>query len=309
MKIYEGLDAFPRLNYAVVTSGTFDGVHLGHQKIIARLKETAARHKGETVLLTYWPHPRFVLNPDNKDLQLLSTFEEKAALLETYGIDHLVKIPFTKEFSKLSSEEFIRQILIDKIHTQKLVIGYDHRFGRNREGGFEHLKANAAQYGFEVEEIPRQDIDEVGISSTKIRKALTKGEIQNANRLLNHPYSIEGEVVNGEQLGRKMGFPTANIAIREKYKLIPADGVYAVKVDRNGQQLNGMLNIGNRPTFNGQSKTIEVHIFDFDQQIYGEKLRISFVGQIRKEKKFSDLEELKKQLKKDEEIARNMLNF
>lgn len=230
MKVYHKIEDFEKLNNAIVTSGTFDGVHLGHQKILKRLTQSAKKYKGESVLLTFWPHPRFILNPDDHSLKLLSTFQEKAELLEQQGVDHLVKILFTKEFSQMSSEDFIQKILIEKIGTKHLIIGYDHRFGRNREGSFDHLKANAKQYGFEIEEIPREDVDHVGISSTKIRHALKNGEVALASRYLGNPYSMEGLVVKGEQIGRSIDFPTANLHIEETYKLIPRDGVYAVKV-------------------------------------------------------------------------------
>ncbi|HOO11129.1 MAG TPA: bifunctional riboflavin kinase/FMN adenylyltransferase, partial [Cyclobacteriaceae bacterium] len=227
MKIYHSIDDFPKVNNAIVTSGTYDGVHIGHQKILARLKEIAEKFKGETVVITFWPHPRLVLYPEENTLQVLNTFEEKAALLKEQGIQHLLRIPFTKEFSQKSSQEFIDNILVKKIGTKKLVIGYDHRFGKNREGSFEQLKLNGPQYGFDVEEIPRQDVDNVGVSSTKIRKALTEGDIETATHFLGRPYSISGMVVKGEKLGRVLGFPTANVDVDSHYKLIPAEGIYA----------------------------------------------------------------------------------
>ncbi|MBL3658485.1 bifunctional riboflavin kinase/FAD synthetase [Fulvivirga sediminis] len=307
MKIYHGIDDFKKLDFAVVTSGTFDGVHIGHQKILERLNEIAKKCNGETVLITFWPHPRLVLYPDDSNLKLLNTFEEKAELLKNQGIDHLIRIPFTKEFSNLTSEEFIRQILVDTIGTKKLVIGYDHRFGKNREGGFEYLKAHSAEYGFEVEEISRQDIDNVGVSSTKIRKALLEGDATTATELLGRPYSINGRVVKGEKLGRIIGFPTANIELDFRHKLIPADGSYAVKVMCNHNFYNGMLNIGYRPTVSGTRRTIEVNIFDFNQDIYGENVLINFIGRIRDEIKFEDIEALKAQLKEDKLTAQKIL--
>lgn len=308
MKIYNGVNEFKKLNCAVVTSGTFDGVHVGHQKIISRLQEIARNNGGETVLITFWPHPRFVIDSDNDSLKLLSTFEEKASYLKKQGIEHLVKISFTKKFSQLTSEEFIKNILVEKIGTKKLVIGYDHRFGKNREGSFEHLKENAGTYGFEVEEIPRQDIDEMGVSSTKIRHALENGEIRIANEFLARQYSIAGQVVAGDQLGRQIGFPTANLLIMEKYKLIPADGVYAVEVMYKAHLYKGMLNIGFRPTVGGMSKTVEVNIFDFNKDIYGEELRIFFIEQIRKESKFENTKQLQEQLVRDRQLAKKILD-
>ena len=307
MKIYHGLDDFTRLKYAVVTSGTFDGVHVGHKKILSRLREIAEKNGGETVVITFWPHPRFVLHPEDDSLKLLNTFEEKAELLKQQGIHHLIRIPFTKEFSQLTSEEFIRNILVDTIGTKKLVIGYDHRFGRNREGSFEQLKQNGPQYGFEVEEIPRQDVDHVGVSSTKVRKALEVGDVDAAAHLLGQAYEITGRVVMGDKLGRLLGFPTANIEIDTKYKLIPADGIYAVTVSHAHAQFKAMLYIGKRPTVDGTKKNIEVNIFEFDKDIYGDTLTVHFHKLIRSDSKFHDLEELKKQLYLDKEAVLKVL--
>ena len=307
MKIYHSLDDFTRLDYAIVTSGTFDGVHLGHQKIVSRLKEIAGKNKGETVVITFWPHPRFILRPDDNSLKLLNTFEEKAELLKEQGIQHLLRIPFTKEFSQLSSEEFITNILVKTIGTKKLVIGYDHRFGKNREGSFEQLKLNGPTYGFDVEEIPRQDVDHVGVSSTKIRQALEHGDLETAQHLLGRYYSISGRVVKGDKLGRLMGFPTANIEIDTHYKLIPMDAIYAVKVKYAHQEYGGMLYIGNRPTVNGTKRNIEVNIFNFDKTIYGEDLTVHFIKLIRNDMKFEDIEALKIQLQLDKENVLNVL--
>lgn len=307
MKIYYKLEDFTPLDYAVVTSGTFDGVHLGHQSILNRINEIAKRNDGESVLITYWPHPRLVLYPDDTSLKLLNTFEEKAELLGLQGIDHLIRIPFTKNFSKLSSNEFIQKVLVETIGTKKLVIGYDHRFGNNREGRFEQLKENAPIYNFEVEEIPKQEIDHVGISSTKIRKALTSGDVDLAYTLLGNYYTITGRVVKGNRLGTVLGFPTANLEIDSKHKLIPADGAYAVFVKLRNKTLKGMLNIGYRPTVSGATKTIEVHIFDFDADLYGDNITIQFVKQMRAETKFDDIDQLKKQLKLDQATALSLL--
>ncbi|MEM6525103.1 MAG: bifunctional riboflavin kinase/FAD synthetase [Bacteroidota bacterium] len=307
MKIYHGIEDFKALPHAVVTSGTFDGVHLGHQKILGRLHEMAKINDGETVLITFWPHPRLVLYPNQNELRLLNTFEEKADLLRDQGIDHLVRIPFTKEFSKLTSEEFIQTILVKTIGTKKLVIGYNHRFGRNREGSFEHLKENEKTYGFNVEEIPKHEIDHVGVSSSKIRQALLTGDVATGNELLGKPYSLRGRVITGDKIGRMLGYPTANIEIDSQYKLIPKDGAYAVYVAVGSTLMKGMLNIGYRPTVGGKSKTIEVHIFDFENDIYGESITVYFHNMIRQELRFSDVDELKKQLTKDREQALNLL--
>jgi riboflavin kinase/FMN adenylyltransferase len=303
MKIYHGIEDFTKLNFAVVTSGTFDGVHVGHQQIFSKLREIAERNNGETVVITYWPHPRLLLHPEDESLRLLNTFEEKAELLKDQGIQHLIRIPFTKEFSQLTSEQFIRNILVETIGTKKLVIGYDHHFGKNREGSFEQLKLNGPKYGFDVEEIPRQDVDHVGVSSTKIRKALEEGDIETATHFLGKPYSLTGRVVAGDKLGRLIGYPTANIEIEMKHKLIPMDGIYAVTVKHEHTLYDGMFYIGNRPTINGTKQNIEVNLFHFNQEIYGESLTIYIHKLIRVDKKLSDLEALKEQIRKDKEEA------
>lgn len=307
MKIYHGLDDFSRLSCAVVTSGTFDGVHVGHQKILSRLCEIARNSHGETVVITFWPHPRLVLHPEDDSLKLLNTFEEKAELLKDQGVQHLVRIPFTKEFSQITSEEFILRILVNTIGTKKLVIGYDHRFGRNREGSFEQLKINAPRYGFEVEEISRQDVDNLTVSSTKIRTALEEGDIETATHLLGKPYTLTGRIVMGDKLGRLLGFPTANIEIDTNYKLIPVDGIYAVTINHENQHYKGMLYIGNRPTIDGNKKNIEVNIFEFDKNIYGDQLTVHFYKLIRNDSKFPDLEALKQQLHLDKEMTLRVL--
>lgn len=307
MRIYEGLEDFLPVPNAVVTSGTFDGVHLGHQKIIQRIRELARSIQGETVLITFWPHPRLVLYPTEHHLRLLSTFEEKANLLRQFGIDHLVTIPFTQEFSQMTSQEFIQKILVEKIHTKKLVIGYDHRFGKNREGSFEYLKSHGQEFGFELEEISRQDVDEIGVSSTKIRKALESGDIKTATNYLGRPYELNGLVVKGQQIGRSIGFPTANIHIPNDYKLIPHDGVYAVEVIVEGVLYKAMLNIGNRPTVDGTRKTVEAHLFDFQGDLYNKLVTVSFREFIREERKFENLEALKNQLVQDQKLAKSIL--
>jgi riboflavin kinase / FMN adenylyltransferase len=303
MKIYHSLDDFTRLKYGVVTSGTFDGVHLGHQKILQRLHESAKKNNGESVVITFWPHPRMILKPADLTLKLLNTFEEKAELLRQQNIDHLIRIPFTKEFSQITSQEFITKILVETIGTRKLVIGYDHRFGKNREGSFEQLKLNGPAYGFEVEEIPQQDIDHVAVSSSKIRKALEAGDVDTATHFLGRPYSITGRIIKGDKLGRVLGFPTANVDLDSHDKLIPTEGIYAVKVIHEKIEYGGMLYIGTRPTVNGSKRSIEVNIFNFDKEIYGESLQVSFIKLLRMDSKFKDLESLKEQLHKDKESA------
>jgi riboflavin kinase/FMN adenylyltransferase len=307
MKIYEGLAEFLPVKNAVVTSGTFDGVHLGHQKILNRLREIATELSGETVLITYWPHPRLVLYPNEHKLRLLSTFEEKSKLLHQFGIDHLISIPFTKEFSQMSSEEFIRKVLVEKLQTKKLVIGYDHRFGKNREGSFEYLKANSLEFGFDLEEISRQDVEEIGVSSTKIRQALESGDVKTAASYLGRPYELNGLVIKGQQIGRSIGFPTANIHIPNDYKLIPKDGVYAVKVQVEGTFFKGMLNIGNRPTVDGSKKTVEANLFSFEGDLYNKQVTVHFYEFLRDERKFENLDALKNQLLKDQQTAKSVL--
>ena len=309
MQVHEGFEHLAPLPYAVVTSGTFDGVHIGHQKILARVNEIAAKNNGQSVVLTFWPHPRLVLYPEQTDLKLLNTFEEKAELLKKSGIDHLVKVPFTKEFSEYSGEQFIREVLVEKIGTRKLVIGYDHRFGKNREGSFEYLKENAHDFGFEVEEIPAQDIDDVTVSSTKIRKALQEGHVDEAHHFLGDYYHITGKVVSGDKIGRSLGFPTANIYVENPYKLIPSEGVYAVTVEVNASAYKGMLYIGKRPTLNKTQLSIEVNIFDFGQDIYGDNIKVDFIKQIRADERFTSLDDLKAQLHRDRIEAMKVLGF
>lgn len=299
MQVYYDIADFAALQNAIVTSGTFDGVHLGHQKILARLIETAQTFGGETVVLTFWPHPRMVVSKDSQHLKLLSTLEEKIELLRQNGVGHLVVIPFTREFSELSSEEFIQQILVSKIGTKKLVIGYDHHFGRNREGSFEYLQQHAPRYGFDIEEIPRQEIEHITVSSTKIRQALLEGDTDIASELLGRNYTFTGIVVKGRQLGRTIGYPTANVHVTENYKLIPADGIYAVRVVVRGQTLGGVMSIGFRPTVNGTNRTQEVYIFDFKDDVYGEKMTVELVEYIRPELKFDGLEALTKAIDAD----------
>ncbi len=305
MKIYRSLNEFHQVNHAVVTTGTFDGVHFGHQKILARLREIAAGIQGETVILTFFPHPRLVLFPEDNDLKLINTLQEKIQLLEQAGIDHLIIQPFTKEFSRLTSLEFIQQVLVGQIGTRKLVIGYDHHFGKNREGSFEHLKHYAPEYGFEVEEIPEQDVNDVAVSSTKIRNSLLEGDIRTANEYLGYPFRLSGTVVKGDQIGRTLGFPTANIHVPESYKLIPADGIYAATLSLHGERLPGMMYIGTRPTIEGMTRNIEMNIFDFDRTIYGEEVTLELLHFVRGDIKFKSLEELQARMKKDEAEVRS----
>jgi len=308
VQVHYNLSDFPNLSFPVVTSGTFDGVHLGHQTIIARLKELSLKFDGQSVVITYHPHPRLVLQPNNTELELLNTLPEKIARLEQLGVDHLLIIPFDSTFASLTSEDFIRKILVDVVHTRKLVIGYDHHFGKNREGCFDHLVEYGPKYGFDVEEIPAQDIDQVAVSSTKIREALRKGDIQAANHYLGYAYPFNGKVMKGRQLGRKIEFPKANLEIVPNRKLIPANGVYAVNVIVNNAIFNGMMNIGFRPTVSDEKvRTIEVHIFDFDNDIYEKEIKVRMITRIRDEIRFNGIDELREQLKKDKlEALKNL---
>ena len=308
MKIYNSIEEFDFTGKTALTIGTFDGVHSGHQVIINQLKKTAENHFSESAVLTFFPHPRMVLYPDDNELRLINTINERIELLEKAGIKHLIIHPFSKEFSRLSSIEYVRDILVNQLNVSSLVIGYDHHFGRNREGSFEILQELAPLYDFKVIEIPAQAIQQVNVSSTKIRNSLVTGEINAANQFLGYQFFISGTVVDGDKNGRKMGFPTANIKINEWYKLIPAKGVYAVKVELNSQLYFGMLNIGNRPTLDGNNDTIEVNIFNFDENIYNKEVRIEFYERIRDERKFESKDELKNQLNLDKEKCLHILN-
>jgi riboflavin kinase/FMN adenylyltransferase len=299
MKIYHHIDDFERLENAVVTIGTFDGVHQGHRKIIANIKDLAESTGGETVLLTFFPHPRMILHPEDESIKLINTINEKAELLEKLGVDHLIITPFSRDFSNQTAEEYIRDILVNKIGTKKIVIGYDHRFGKDRQGGLEDLLRLGPVYGFDVIEIPEQDINEVAVSSTRIRTALLANDIEQANTFLGYPFFITGTVTRGDQIGRQIGYPTANIVIEERYKLIPADGIFAVKVTIDGNVHKGMAYIGSRPTVNGLTRNIEVNIFDFNREIYNQRISMAFLNFVRGDIKFSSLDELKAQLAQD----------
>lgn len=301
MNVYHHINEFNADKNIVLTTGTFDGVHLGHRKIIEQVIQSAKKINGESVLLTFFPHPRMVLYPESNDLKLLNTIDEKIELLRQSGIDHLIIQPFSVDFSRISSMVFVRDILVAQLNTKKLIIGYDHHFGKNREGTFEHLKEYGPLYGFEVEEIKAQEIQQKNISSTKVRNALLIGDIQTANQFLGYPYFINGTVVEGNKIGREIGFPTANIEVQESYKLIPANGVYAVKIEVDNVRYDGMLNIGTRPTIKGKDVTIEVNIFNFNQEIYNKPIRIEFFEKIRNELKFNELAELQQQLHHDKE--------
>lgn len=310
MRIFEGIESLGKIKNPVVTIGTFDGVHLGHQKIIEQLNLEADKIGGESVLLTFDPHPRTVLFPENHHVKLIQSLDEKFQVLEKFNLKNVVLVPFTKEFSELSAIDFVEQILVGNLKAKKVVIGYDHQFGRNREGNIEFLKSVYKNYGFEVIEIPAKSIDEINISSTKIRDSLLKGDVETAKLFLSRPYEISGKVIKGNQLGRTLGFPTANLELGCDLKLIPADGVYAVRVNVNDELHFGVMNIGNKPTISSTNKkSVEVFIFDFDRDIYELRITLFFDKHLRGEKKFINLEELKKAISNDETICREYYNL
>jgi len=302
LKLFESINEFQSTKKTILTLGTFDGVHIGHKKILERLTQNTENGKYESLVLTFFPHPRMVLQ-EKSEIKLLNTISEKSKLLEKSGIENLVIHPFNESFSRLTAEEFVHSILVNQFHIQKIIIGHDHRFGRNRTANIDNLIAFGAEYGFEVEQISAQEIQDVSVSSTKIRKALQDGNMSLANEYLGYAYFLTGEVVKGKQLGRTIGFPTANIQIKEDYKLIPKNGVYVVKTFIGQKEVFGMMNIGFNPTVNGQKQTIEVNLFDFDADIYGEKLEISLLKYLREEQKFGSVDLLKEQLNQDKKTA------
>lgn len=306
MKTYNNIKEYNKKS-AVVTIGTFDGVHIGHKKILERIIFNAKKLHCESVLLTFFPHPRMVLQ-DNSVVQLLNTVEEKTQLLEKTGIDNLIIHPFNKEFSRLSAEDFVKEILVNQLNIQKIIIGYDHRFGRNRTADINDLIRYGNEYGFEVEQISAQEVNDNAVSSTKIRNAILEGNITLANAYLGYNYFFTGAVVKGKQLGRTIGFPTANIKISEDYKLIPKNGVYLVKSEYDSKTVFGLMNIGTRPTVNGTNQTIEVFFLDFDKDLYNEKLSVEIIEFIRNEQKFDSLDDLKNQINKDKIFALNYIN-
>lgn len=293
--------AYKASHPSAITIGTFDGVHLGHKKIIEQL--TAEANGLDTTILTFFPHPRMVLQQDT-NIKLINTIDERIALLGKTALDNLIIYPFTKEFSRLRALDFVRDILVDKLHAKKVVIGYDHRFGRNRNANIDDLKAFGGVFKFDVEEITAKEINNITISSTKIRKALNDGNIAKANAYLGYEFMLTGVVTKGKGLGRQLNFPTANIHIKETYKLIPKKGAYIVKSTIDGQCIYGMMNIGNNPTVSGTDLTIEVHFFDYKNDLYGKEVQVQLLKRIRDEQKFTDIEALKEQLKKDETNAK-----
>ena len=306
MNVVNGIENYKANSKSILTIGTFDGVHLGHQKIITSLVTKAKQKSLQANILTFFPHPRMVLQKES-NLKLIDTLEEKQNLLSELGIDNLIIQPFSKEFSKLTAIEFTRDVLVSELGMSALMIGYDHRFGKNREASVEDLIRYGQSYNFEVTVIPAQDISSITVSSTKIRDAIKISNFKKVNQFLGRPYELNGKVIKGNGVGRTIKYPTANIEIKEIYKLIPPKGVYLVKIYLGENEFSGMMNIGNRPTINGLNQTIEVYIFDFDKDIYGKNLKVCFLKKIRKEKKFDSLPSLKSQLKKDEENCKRIL--
>ena len=307
MQVVTNLDLFIKPENAIVTQGTFDGVHAGHRQILGNIVQLAKQQNGKSILVTFNPHPRKVLFDDESTIKLLSTLKEKVALFTEIGLDYLIILPFDETLSKMSAVNFVRDILVEKIGVQTMVVGHDHRFGRNREGSFDDLKEYADIYGFEVKEIAAHDINEAVVSSTKIRTSLRIGDIATASLFLDRNYSITGKVVHGKKLGKEIGYPTANIEVDDIDKLIPANGIYAVNVQYLDTIYDGMLSIGNNPTIENAKWSIEVNIFEFNKTIYGDELTIYFIARMRDEVKFNDLNDLKLQLKTDESEARGIL--
>ncbi|WP_442264695.1 bifunctional riboflavin kinase/FAD synthetase [Tenacibaculum sp. ZS6-P6] len=307
METVYSISDFTPTQETYVTIGTFDGVHIGHQKIIKKLVDEAKNDGKKSVLLTFFPHPRMVLQKETS-VKLINTIRERTQLLEKTGLDYLIIHPFSKEFSRLTALDFVRNILVNQLKTSKLIIGYDHHFGKNREGNIEQLTEFSHSYNFIVEEIPAQDIDSVAVSSTKIRNALKEGNLKTANNYLGNNFTLAGKVVTGNNLGNKLGFPTANITIKEEYKLIPKAGVYLVKSEIENKNLYGMMNIGNRPTVDGKNQTIEVNFFNFSGNLYNKTIVTELIYFIREEQKFDSIEALTKQLQLDKNFCLNYIN-
>ena len=302
MNVFPSISEFNSTKKTIVTIGTFDGVHIGHQKIIEKLIQETKKADCESLILTFFPHPRMVLN-GSSSIKLLNTINEKSSLLEKMGLDNLVVHPFDKKFSNLSAEEFVKTILVDSFNLKKIIIGYDHRFGNNRSANIDDLISFGKKYDFEVEQISAQEIDSVSVSSTKIRDAITDGNMIIANEFLGYDYVLSGKIITGKQLGRTIGFPTANIKIEENYKLIPKNGVYIVKSHLQEKTVFGIMNIGLNPTVNGEDLSIEVHFLDFEADLYNKNITVSVIARIRDEQKFTSIDLLKAQIQEDKNYA------
>ncbi len=304
MRLFRSLDELPEFENLVVTQGTFDGVHRGHVQVLQQVVEQAAAIGGKSMLITFYPHPRMVLYPNENKLRLLNTIEEKAELMHKAGIENILVLPFTDEISKLTPLDFVRNILVNKLKVKKMIVGHDHRFGKNREGGLRELQQFGEMFNFEVEEIPAWQLEEAAVSSTRIRTALLEGRIEEANELLGRPYSFTGTVVHGKKLGREIGFPTANIEVFDPYKLIPADGVYAVTCKIGVDKFKAAMNIGWNPTIAGKGHTIEAHLLDFSGDLYDIAIPFELIARIRDEEKFQNMDELKQKIGQDVEQAK-----
>jgi len=303
----QSISKYDKNQASVITIGTFDGVHIGHKLILERLINDARIHNRVAAVLTFFPHPRMVLQKDT-DLKLLNTIDEKKKILEEFGLDYLIIQPFTKTFSRLSATAFVRDMLVNALHAKKVIIGYDHRFGRNRNANIKDLIAFGNALDFEVEEIPAQEIEAVAVSSTKIRNALLEGDVATANSYLGYAYMLTGEIKRGKGLGKQLGFPTANLHIKENYKLIPRNGAYVVQSQLNGKTVFGMMNIGYNPTVDGQEQSIEINFFDFEEDLYDQNIQVDILKWIREEQKFNSLEELKAQLRRDKKEALSVIS-
>ena len=307
MRIFDNLKSYSSEKESILTIGTFDGVHIGHNKILKRLIQDSKKNNLSSLVMTFFPHPRMILNKSH-EIKMIDTIDEKINLLEKTGLDNLIIHPFDNNFSKIRAKEFVEEILVKKLKIKEIIIGYDHKFGKDREASVEDLKKFGKDYMFTVKEIPAQEIDSIAISSTKIRNAILNGEIEKCNKFLGRNFILTGKVVYGDGLGKKIDFPTANIEIKETYKIIPKNGVYLVKTKINSNTYFGMMNIGIRPTVGGRNKSLEIHFFNFKDNIYGKNVSIEIIKKIRDEKKFSSIDQLKIQLKKDEQFCLKLIN-
>ena len=308
MQVHNSLRDLPKFTNGVLTIGTFDGVHFGHQQILKRINNKAKSIDGESILMTFDPHPKMVLLGENHGIKLLTTVEEKIKLLERYGVDHLIIVPFSKDFASMEAEAYVKEIIVDNIRPKHIIIGYDHRYGKGRKGGLQLMVDLQEKYNYVVEEIPKQMIDDLSVSSTKVRSALTLGDVAGANQLLDHPYFLTGKVIHGEKLGRQLGFPTANLAINSPHKLIPENGIYVVEVIVKESKYNGLVSIGYRSTFSDERiLNVEVYILDFNESIYGQILQVNFIDFIRQQEKFDSKEALIERMNLDVKLARDVI--
>ena len=307
MRIFDNLKSYSSEKESILTIGTFDGVHIGHNKILKRLIQDSKKNNLSSLVMTFFPHPRMILNKSH-EIKMIDTIDEKINLLEKTGLDNLIIHPFDNNFSKIRAKEFVEEILVKKLKIKEIIIGYDHKFGKDREASVEDLKKFGKDYMITVKENPAQEIDSIAISSTKIRNAILNGEIEKCNKFLGRNFILTGKVVYGDGLGKKIDFPTANIEIKETYKIIPKNGVYLVKTKINSNTYFGMMNIGIRPTVGGTNKSLEIHFFNFKDNIYGKNVSIEIIKKIRDEEKFSSIDQLKIQLKKDEQFCLKLIN-